>query len=261
MPEEKRLRVFAGPNGSGKSTVINFIRHTKVGSRNLDFGVYINADELAKLLLADGVSLKSYSVDISRAKIIKYAVQSGLLIKPFTPKVFNKSFVITRKGFVVLRNRDYAERFAQLLALVLREELLLSGKKLSIETVFSHSGKVDFMRRAKEAGYKVYLYFVATESPELNKYRVRLRVHQGGHDVPDDKIESRYFRSLELMRPALEQCYRAYFFDNSVTLGEIQDGYFAQASQNSRGVEWIRHSERIPNWFTQCFGDCFEEGK
>lgn len=38
------------------------------------------------------------------------------------------------------------------------------------------------MRRASAEGYKVYLYFVSTESPEINKYRVKLRVKEKGHD-------------------------------------------------------------------------------
>ena len=72
------------------------------------------------------------------------------------------------------------------------------------------------MREASEEGYKVYLYFVGTESPEINKYRVELRVKQQGHYVPPDKIESRYYRSLKLMYAASEIAYQAYFFDNSI---------------------------------------------
>jgi len=45
-----KLRVFAGPNGSGKSTVINFIRSYKVNDKHVEFGYYINADDIAKAL-------------------------------------------------------------------------------------------------------------------------------------------------------------------------------------------------------------------
>ena len=72
------------------------------------------------------------------------------------------------------------------------------------------------MRQAAEAGYKVYLYFVSTESPEINKYRVALRVKEGGHNVPPERIESRYYRSLELLHKAAEIAYQAFFFDNSI---------------------------------------------
>jgi predicted ABC-type ATPase len=43
----KRLRIFAGPNGSGKSTMIDAIRKEKVNGRHVDFGYYVNADEIA----------------------------------------------------------------------------------------------------------------------------------------------------------------------------------------------------------------------
>lgn len=42
-----RLRVFAGPNGSGKTTVINSIRNLIVNDQPIDFGHYINADDIA----------------------------------------------------------------------------------------------------------------------------------------------------------------------------------------------------------------------
>lgn len=42
-----------------------------------------------------------------------------------------------------------------------------------------------------------------------------MRVAQKGHDVPEDKIESRYYRSLELLYEAAEIAYQVFFFDNS----------------------------------------------
>ncbi len=42
-----RLSVFAGPNGSGKTTIIDAVRKARVHGKAVDFGVYINADEIA----------------------------------------------------------------------------------------------------------------------------------------------------------------------------------------------------------------------
>ncbi len=72
------------------------------------------------------------------------------------------------------------------------------------------------MHEAVVAGYKVYLYFVSTESPEINKFRVQARKAKGGHDVPAEKIQSRYYRSLNLLFSAASIAYQAFFFDNSV---------------------------------------------
>lgn len=79
-------------------------------------------------------------------------------------------------------------------------------------------------------GYRTYLYFIATEDPEINIARVKSRVQLGGHDVPVDKIVSRYARSLDLLLPAIRQSNRAYLFDNSchgsesLWVAEITDG-------------------------------------
>lgn len=109
----------------------------------------------------------------------------------------------------------------------LREELLRRGAPFTFETVMSHASKVEFFARARAVGYKTYLYFVCTNAAELNVERVRLRVGQGGHSVPEDKIRERYYRCLALVNAALKYAYRAYFFDNSeeepIWLAEFDD--------------------------------------
>lgn len=56
--------------------------------------------------------------------------------------------------------------------------------------------KIDFIQRAKQAGFFVRLFFVGTDNPSINAKRVALRVMEGGHDVPISKIIARYTRSL-----------------------------------------------------------------
>jgi hypothetical protein len=58
----------------------------------------------------------------------------------------------------------------------LRDELLAAGQSFSFETVMSHRSKIDFFAKARTAGYRTYLYFIATESFHLNIYRVKNRV-------------------------------------------------------------------------------------
>lgn len=97
----------------------------------------------------------------------------------------------------------------------MREECLAKKQGLLFETVLSTPEKVEFIRRAKEAGYFIRLVYVATESTEINRLRIAWRVDQGGHDVPRDKIESRYKRSLIQAVAAARIADRAYFVDNS----------------------------------------------
>lgn len=97
----------------------------------------------------------------------------------------------------------------------IREKCLAERRGLLFETVLSIPEKVDYIRRAKEAGYFVRLVYVATESSKINMVRVAWRVEQGGHTVPADKIQSRYTRSLKQAIGAARIVDRSYFVDNS----------------------------------------------
>jgi predicted ABC-type ATPase len=153
---------------------------------------------------------------------------------------------------VILSDGFEADRLAQIIARFLREELLVSRRRFSFETVFSHESNLHIMKRAVEVGYKVYLYFVSTESPEINKYRVKLRVGQGGHTVPEDKIESRYYRSLGLLKEAAEIAYQAFFFDNSMDNQPYKlIGHFKKIGSQKRWDK-IEDSE-ISNWFKKYY--------
>lgn len=49
-----------------------------------------------------------------------------------------------------------------------------------------------FMREARERGYRTYLYFVSTEDADINVNRVAIRIREGGHPVPPEKIRDRH---------------------------------------------------------------------
>jgi predicted ABC-type ATPase len=108
----------------------------------------------------------------------------------------------------------------------------------------SHPGKVEFMRKAQEVGYRVYLYYIATSDPEINKCRIRERVSLGGHDVPADLVERRYYRSLQNLSGAIEASNRAYIFDNSQHDQEMV--WFAEVTD---GREVQPKASVIPEWF------------
>ena len=212
--DQLRLRVFAGPNGSGKSTIIQSVKNTTINDRKIDLGIYINADDIAGLLRKNKFSFAPYQISVTKKEFIRFAESSGLLTAEFNKVLLQKLFKLKGKH-LLLSTAKSPEQLAQLLARFLRECMLKEKKRFSFETVFSHPSNLDIMQSATDAGYKVYLYFVSTESPEINKYRVKLRVIQKGHDGPKDKIESRYKRSLELLYDAAEIAYQAFFFDNS----------------------------------------------
>lgn len=248
--ETLRLRIFAGPNGSGKSSIINSIRsYTKENGTPLDFGIYVNADDIAKELRGKGCDFSVYQLDFNTEEFISIVATSGLLTNELQVSKLKNLFAV-EKNCVYLKDLCYCERFAQLLATYLRTILLRAKKKFSFETVFSHHGKLDFMIDAVNQGYKVYLYFVSTEDPEINVYRVKeVRVKQHGHDVPEDKIRSRYLRTMDLMYEASQVAYRSYYFDNSAEGKDFN--LFASFKLGKDGSKhWdIREVSKVPIWF------------
>ena len=97
-----------------------------------------------------------------------------------------------------------------------REQLLQERKDFIFETVLSSEGKVDFMKRAKEAGYFIRMFFICTESPTINAARIAKRVMEGGHDVPIQKIISRYMKAIVNAEKVARFADRVYFYDNSI---------------------------------------------
>ncbi len=124
-----------------------------------------------------------------------------------------------------------------------REQLLHDHKDFIFETVLSSDGKVDFLKRAKEEGYFIRMFFICTESPTINAARIANRVMEGGHDVPIQKIISRYEKAIVNAVKVMRFADRAYFYDNSIDNQNAQllfrtaEGHFAK-----------RYTDSIPEW-------------
>lgn len=103
-----------------------------------------------------------------------------------------------------------------------REKCLAEHKSHIFETVMSANDKVDYILRAKAAGFFIRLFFVSTDSPTINAKRVANRVLNGGHDVPIPKIISRYDKSIANCRILSSIVDRLYVYDNSVEDAEAQ---------------------------------------
>ncbi len=97
----------------------------------------------------------------------------------------------------------------------IRRAALDAGISFAMETVMSTPDKTEFMREAKKKGYRVHLEYITTQDSDLNALRVHARVLSGGHDVPEDKILSRYDRSMELLPKAVEIADSATIYNNS----------------------------------------------
>ena len=113
----------------------------------------------------------------------------------------------------------------------------------AVETTLAGSGPLETMRRAKRPGFKVRLIYVALDSPERNIQRVRERVTQGGHGVPNDDVRRRYIRSLENLPEALKVADSAVVYDNSGPFAckvlEARDGIVTWVADPP--PEWLLH--------------------
>lgn len=243
MSVTPRLRMFAGPNGSGKSTIKEVLPPELLG-------VYINPDEIEKgLRLCGSLNLADFCVPPAEGELLAYLRASRLLEKTgLLGDVERLSCQGGRLDFSGVAVNSY---FASVVADFIRQQLLKHRISFTFETVMSSADKVDFLCKAKQQGFRTYLYFVATEDPQINISRVAHRVRVGGHPVPEDKIVSRYYRSLDLLSEAVACSDRAYIFDNSgherVWLAEV-----------TNGVELEFKAEWIPHWFKAALWDKFE---
>lgn len=97
-----------------------------------------------------------------------------------------------------------------------RYQLLDSGKSVVFETVLSSEEKLEYIKKAKEAGYFIRVFFVCTESPSINAARIAGRYMEGGHSVPIEKIVSRYGKSISNCKKLIMLVDRLYVYDNSI---------------------------------------------
>ncbi|MBA3395233.1 MAG: zeta toxin family protein [Deltaproteobacteria bacterium] len=98
----------------------------------------------------------------------------------------------------------------------MRDQLIERGHGFITETVFSDpvGAKLAMLRKAVDAGYDVTLIYIAVE-PALSALRIDQRLAFGGHDVPRDRIASRFERSLVNLQGALRFVPLVKLYDNS----------------------------------------------
>lgn len=96
-----------------------------------------------------------------------------------------------------------------------RESCLQEKRDFCFETVLSTDRNLKLLRRAKMAGYFIRCYYVLTSDPRINIYRVKTRVMSGGHDVPEDKIYTRFWRAMKLVPEVVAVSDICHIYDNS----------------------------------------------
>jgi predicted ABC-type ATPase len=233
--QNKKVRIFAGPNGSGKSTLIN-------------------ADLLEKQLSETGlIDLKDIGLSANQNDLDNFIATSQSQTLIAKAKLEGHQINIQIKdNFIVDNSKETHSYEGSFIAAFIRHLLIASNKSFSFETVMSHSSKINEIKEANLKGYKTYLYFVCIDNPEVNISRIANRVKKGGHFVNENKVETRYIKSLQNLIEAINLSYRAYLFDNSgkeqVMIAEIFEGNLRLKVNNP--PEWFINYV-LPNYLSE----------
>lgn len=144
----------------------------------------------------------------------------------------------------VARELDVDTYAAARLADAIRRELVQRRESFVFETVFSDpvGDKVAFLKQAAESGYTVVLCFIGIAGPDVSEERVAMRVSQGGHDVPTDKLGSRYPRTMANLKIAIRQLPHVLIYDND----DLSTPY-RQVAVCGQG-RLLQSSPPIPEW-------------
>jgi len=175
--------VLVGPNGSGKSSITRLLGLTnaRVGDRRYH-----------------GRTV----VDEGAGEIVLPLVNADEIAKQIRTRRPNLSWDDC--------NLEAAKEAARM-----REALSAAMLDFGFETVGSHISKVNDLARYKAAGYCIVIVFVTTESADINVRRVEQRHRNGGHDVPEEKVRSRYDRTMTYFSKYLEVADLMVVYDNS----------------------------------------------
>lgn len=150
-------------------------------------------------------------------------------------QVANEIFGDWNSQDAVIKAANYCEEW--------REKCLRDKISFVFETVFSAEDKIDFIIRAKKAGFFIRVFFISTSHPSINASRIAKRVMEGGHDVPIQKIISRYTKSIENCEIIAHMVDRLYVYDNSVNDRDAQLQF-----RLSNGKLEKMYVTELPNW-------------
>lgn len=122
----------------------------------------------------------------------------------------------------IQREQNISTMDAAILAEQMREQAVSLGQSFTFETVMSKPRNLLLLEKAKSCGYFIKAYYIFTRNPAINIARVQSRVLSGGHDVPKDKIVSRYWESRALIPRLYKVCDILHIYDNSSDVAPVR---------------------------------------
>ena len=152
---------------------------------------------------------------MSQPQLWVFAGPNGSGKSTVTSKVIDNTPGVYINADMIQKELDCSAKDAAIIAEATRKYYLDHEEDFTFETVLSTERNLDLMQQAKEQGYEITCIYVLTNDPDINVVRVRKRARMGGHDVPQEKVKSRYIRCMGLFPRLLSICSRLLVFDNS----------------------------------------------
>ena len=115
----------------------------------------------------------------------------------------------------IQKSRNISNIEAAQIATAMRDLAVDQKISFTFETVLSTDRNLLLLERAKKSGYFIRCAFILTYDPSINILRVKDRVANGGHDVPNDKIVSRYYKAISMIPRLMKVCDRLNIYDNT----------------------------------------------
>ena len=137
--------------------------------------------------------------------------------KSLLPNVFATDIFINADLIAAQLNPQNVEAVAMKAARVMLEQIqttLQERKTFAIETTMASRSYLNLVKQAQLLGYDVVLYFFYLPSAEMAKERVKLRVSQGGHHIPEDVIVRRYDLGIKYFFEYIALVDRWYMYEN-----------------------------------------------
>ena len=108
------------------------------------------------------------------------------------------------------------------------------------ETTLSGQGQQKWIKRAKEQGYEVNLFYVGLDNADLAIERVKQRVEKGGHGIPDELVRKRYSQSLKNLEFIAPLCDNVMIYDNTEIFVPIYEQHGEKMIlNNTKEIAWV----------------------
>ena len=122
-------------------------------------------------------------------------------------------------------------------------DLLRHKRDFMIESNLARDSEYNWIEKMKQSGYDIVLYYLCTDYPDdVHVKRVKERVAEGGHDVPDNIVHHRYKMSLLYLKTNLHLFTEAHLIDNEET---------AKVSAVLHKGKIVLKNTPVPDWVQQ----------